>query len=262
VVDASGAVIGGAGVLGLIFGSFGTVAAYRIPQRESIVAGRSKCPHCGRTITAAENIPVISYLLQRGRCRGCGEPISVRYPLVELATAVLFGLAVWKFELSGEAVLFAAFFWVLVVLTVIDLEHRLLPDRINYPALAIAWAGLIVLALIESRTDLLMDAALGAIVFGGFLFLCAFIYPAGMGGGDVKLGFLLGTFLGYQGGVGLVLTGMFLSFLIGALFGVGAMLVQRAGRKTMVPFGPFLAIGTIVTILWGQGLLDWYLRRL
>lgn len=251
-----------AGILGLIFGSFASVAAYRIPQRQSIAKGRSKCPHCGRTITAAENIPVVSYLVLKGRCRGCGERISLRYPLIELATGALFVLSVWKFDLTGVAALHAAFFWVLVVLTVIDLEHRLLPDRVNYPALVVAWIGLVAVVVMDGDGDALVDAAIGAVVFGGFLFLCAFIYPAGMGGGDVKLGFLLGTFLGYDGGVGLVLTGMFLSFLIGALVGVGAMLVQRAGRKTMVPFGPFLAFGTVVTILWGQGLLDWYLERL
>jgi leader peptidase (prepilin peptidase) / N-methyltransferase len=261
-LQASLPVIVFAGILGLIFGSFASVAAYRIPQRQSIAKGRSKCPHCGRTITAAENVPVVSYLVLGGRCRGCGERISLRYPLIELATGALFALAVAKFDVTGLAALYAAFFWVLVVLTVIDLEHRLLPDRVNYPALVVAWIGLVAVALIDGDGEALVDAAIGAVVFGGFLFLCAFIYPAGMGGGDVKLGFLLGTFLGYDGGVGLVLTGMFLSFLIGALFGVGAMLGQRAGRKTMVPFGPFLALGTVVTILWGQGLLDWYLERL
>jgi leader peptidase (prepilin peptidase)/N-methyltransferase len=261
-LDASVPVIVGAGILGLIFGSFGTVAAYRIPARQSIVRGRSKCPNCGRTIMASENIPVLSYLIQRGRCRNCGEKISIRYPLIELASGALFALAVWKFGLSGEAALYSAFFWVLIVLSVIDLEHRLLPNRVVYPATIVGWVGLIVIAVVDSDSDRLIDAAIGALVFGGFLFVCAFVYPAGMGGGDVKLGFLLGTFLGYQGGIGLVLVGMFLSFLIGAVFGIGAMLAQRAGRKSMVPFGPFLALGTVLTILWGQGVLDWYLDRL
>lgn len=261
-MDASVPVIVGAGILGLIFGSFGTVAAYRIPERQSIASGRSRCPSCGQTITASENIPVVSYVLQRGRCRHCGEKISIRYPLIELATGVLFALAVWKFDVTGKAALYAAFFWTLVVLSVIDLEHRLLPNRVVYPATVVGWIGLITIAIVDDETDLLLDAAIGALVFGGFLFVCAFVYPAGMGGGDVKLAFLLGTFLGYEGGVGLVLLGMFASFLIGAVFGIGAMLAQRAGRKSMVPFGPFLALGTVLTILWGQGVLDWYLDRL
>jgi leader peptidase (prepilin peptidase) / N-methyltransferase len=261
-LDASVPVIVGAGILGLIFGSLGTVAAYRIPERQSIVTGRSRCPHCGRTITASENIPVLSYLMQGGRCRHCGEKISIRYPLIELATGALFALAVWKFGLTSEAALYAAFFWVLIVLSVIDLEHRLLPNRVVYPATVVGWIGLIAVALVDGDADRLLDAAIGALIFGGFLFVCAFLYPAGMGGGDVKLGFLLGTFLGYQGGAGLALVGMFLSFLIGAVFGIGAVLARRAGRKSMVPFGPFLAFGTVLTVLWGGGLLDWYLDRL
>jgi leader peptidase (prepilin peptidase) / N-methyltransferase len=148
------------------------------------------------------------------------------------------------------------------VLSVIDLEHRLLPNRVVYPATVVGWIGLIAVALVDGDADRLLDAAIGALIFGGFLFVCAFLYPAGMGGGDVKLGFLLGTFLGYQGGAGLALVGMFLSFLVGAVFGIGAVLARRAGRKSMVPFGPFLAFGTVLTVLWGGGLLDWYLDRL
>ncbi len=254
--------IGSAVVLGLILGSFATVVAYRVPRRESIVTGRSKCPNCGRVVTVVENVPVISYLIQRGRCRGCGTRISYRYPLIELTTAVLFGLAAVKFGWSVEALVFAAFFWVLVVLTAIDLEHRLLPNRVVYPAFVAGWVGLTITALVNDDLGSLRSAGVGALVFGGFFFVVAFIYPAGMGGGDVKLAFVLGTFLGYVGGPGVVLVGMFLAFLLGGVVGVAAMAVSRAGRKTQIPFGPFLALGTVLAIFMGPAIVDFYVGRL
>jgi len=262
VDDGSTSLIILAGLLGLIFGSFGTVVAYRVPRRASIVYGRSRCPNCDRQLRAIENIPVVSYVLQRGRCRGCGTAISIRYPLIELATGALFALAAAKFGLTIEGVVFAACFWVLVVLSVIDLEHRLLPDRIVYPAFVAAWVGLTVAAVVDDDLDRLLDAALGAVVFGGFFFIVAFLFPAGMGGGDVKLAFVLGTFTGYLGGMGVTLVGMFLSFALGSIVGVAVMLVGGGGRKTMVPFGPFLALGTIISIFVGQSIVDWYVGRL
>lgn len=249
-------------VLGLIFGSFGTVAAHRIPRRETIVTGRSKCPNCGRQIKAHENVPVVSYLVLRGRCPGCGTRISLRYPLTELAMGVLFALAVVKFEVTVTAVVYAAFFWVLVVLTVIDLEHKLLPNRIVYPTFVVGWAGLVVAALVDGDTARLRSAALGAVVFGGFFFVVAFIYPAGMGGGDVKLAFVLGTFVGYAGGVGAVLAGMFASFLLGGVIGIIAIRVSGKGRKTQIPFGPFMAIGSVIAVFLGERIAEGYVEFL
>lgn len=246
------------GILGLIFGSFGTVAAWRIPRRESIVAGRSRCPSCGNTITAIENVPVLSWVFLRGRCRHCGNPISVRYPLIELTTGILFALAAAKFGWSVETFVFAAFFWVLVVLTVIDLDHKLLPNRVVYPAFVVGWAGLVAAAIADGTTDRLLDAAIGAGIFGGTFFVIALVAPRGMGFGDVKLAFVLGTFLGYTR-LGLVPLGMFLAFLSGAVTGVAVMLRGRGGRKMQIPFGPFLALGTVVAIFAGDPLLDAYL---
>jgi leader peptidase (prepilin peptidase)/N-methyltransferase len=246
------------GILGLIFGSFGTVAAWRIPRRESIVAGRSRCPKCGSTITAFENIPVLSWVFLRGRCRHCGNPISVRYPLIELATGILFALSAAKFGWSIETFVFAAFFWVLVVLTVIDLDHKLLPNRVVYPAFVVGWAGLVAAAIADGTTDRLLDAAIGSAIFGGTFFLIALIAPRGMGFGDVKLAFVLGTFLGYTR-LGLVPLGMFLAFLSGAVTGIVVMLASGGGRKMQIPFGPFLALGAAVAIFAGDALLDAYL---
>lgn len=247
-----------AALLGLIFGSFASVAAYRIPRRESFVRGRSRCPECGTTITARENIPILSYFLQRGRCRHCGARISARYPFIEITTGALFALAFAKFGLSLEAALYAAFFWVLVVLTVIDLEHRLLPNRIVYPSFIVGVAGLAVAALVDDAPERLTDLAWGALIFGGFFFIIGFIYPAGMGGGDIKLAFVLGLFLGYLGGPGIVLVGMFLSFLLGGGWGI-VTLLRGGTRKQQLPFGPFLVAGTVVAVALGQPILNWYL---
>lgn len=163
-----------------------------------------------------------------------------------------------RFGISIEVAILAAFFWVLVVLTAIDLEHKLLPNKIVYPAFVASWVALTAAALIDGDLDPLKGAAFGALIFGGFLFTVAFIAPAGMGGGDVKLAFVLGTYLGYSGGIGVTLVGMFLSFLLGGVIGV-ALLMRGQGRKAQVPFGPFLAAGTVLAILWGRPILDWYL---
>jgi leader peptidase (prepilin peptidase)/N-methyltransferase len=248
-----------AGILGLIFGSFGTVVAHRIPRRESFVRGRSRCPACGQAIAARDNLPVLSFLVQRGRCRNCRAPISWRYPAMEIATAALFVTAALRFGISVEAVVYAALFWTLVVLAAIDLEHKLLPNRVVYPAFVVGWAGLALGAFLDGSPERLLDAGLGALTFGGLLFVVAFIYPAGMGGGDVKLAFVLGTFLGYVGGIGVTLVGMFLAFLLGGVIGVVVMVATGGNRKYQLPFGPFLASGTIIAIVAGIPLLNAYL---
>lgn len=235
------------------------MVAYRVPRREGIVSGRSKCPSCGTQIAALENIPVVSYLALRGKCRHCGTRISARYPLAEAVTALLFATAVLHFEITFAAVAYAALFWVLVVLTVIDLEHKLLPNRIVYPSVITGAVLLTVAAIVDGDLERLRLALWGAATFAGFLFVVAFIYPAGMGGGDVKLAILLGLFLGYSGGIGVTLVGMFLSFLIGAIVGVAVMVIGGGGRKTAVPFGPFLAAGTVIAIVCGRSILDAYL---
>jgi leader peptidase (prepilin peptidase)/N-methyltransferase len=250
---------GVAALFGLLMGSFATVAAHRIPRRQSWVTGRSKCPSCGHVITARENVPLLSFALQRGHCRHCGARISWRYPATEVVTAALFVFAVLRFGASIESVVYAGLFWVLVVLAVIDLEQRLLPNRVVYPAFVIGWVALALAAWAEGSPERLADAALGAAIFGGMLFLVAFIYPAGMGGGDVKLAFVLGSFLGYAGGLGITLVGMFLSFLLGGLIGVVALIATGGNRKYQLPFGPFLAGGSVIAIVAGLPLLRAYL---
>lgn len=248
-------------MLGLILGSFATVVSHRLPRNQRVATGRSRCPSCGKTVTALQNVPVLSYLALRGRCAHCGQRISVRYPLTELAIGILFTASVVRFGVSLQAALYCAFFWALVVLTVIDLEHKLLPNKVVYPAFVIGWVGLAVDAALSGDIGRLGDAGAGALIFGGFFFVIAYIAPAGMGGGDVKLAFVLGTFLGYAGGVGVVLLGMFMSFLLGGVVGIVLILALGKGRKTAVPFGPFLALGTTAAIFFGDRLLDLYLGR-
>ncbi|MDQ3767708.1 MAG: prepilin peptidase [Actinomycetota bacterium] len=307
-----------AAVLGLIFGSFATMAAYRIPLRASL-NGRSECPACGHTITAAENIPVLSYLRQGGRCRHCGAKISVRYPLIELLTAILFALAALRFGPTLKAAVYSAFFWVLIMLSVIDLEHRLLPDRIIFPALAVgallllvdavsedtfgrmsgvvvasaaavagllwillprrgpdresgsrpgswlvglgfvlAWMGLVGLGIVGGTQRSISGALVGAAVFAGFFLAVTLLMPKGLGGGDVKLGLLLGAFLGYLGAPGLVLVAMFTAFLLGSLVSV-VVLLTGGSRKSAIPFGPFLSLGAVASVLVGDQMIDLYL---
>ena len=255
-------------LLGLMFGSFATAAAYRIPRRESFVTGRSKCPNCGATIRALENIPLFSYIALRGRCRHCKARISPRYPLIELGTGALFGLTAWKFGFEVETIIYCAFFWVLVVLTIIDIEHQLLPTRVIYPSLLVGAIALSIAALVDDDADRILDMVIGAAVFGGIFFVIFYAAPAGgFGFGDVRFALLLGAFVGYIGAPGLVLLAMFLSFFTGALIGIALKWWERRGseddesfRKAKIPFGPYMALGSAIAIFWGQRILDAYLN--
>jgi leader peptidase (prepilin peptidase)/N-methyltransferase len=245
-------------IAGLILGRLAATAADRIPKHEAMFLGWNRCPRCGEGTGVLDTIPLVGYLL-RSRCGRCGRGLPVRYSLTEVAAGILLGLSALKFGFHVEAIVYAAFFWVLLVLSSIDLEYKLLPDRIVFPSLAVGGAGLVVAALVRGEPERLVHAAVGAAIFGGFLFVVAFVYPAGMGGGDVKLSFLLGMFLGYLDGWGVVLVGMFLSFVLGGVIGVLIMLITGGGRKMQVPFGPFLAMGTTLAIFVGHALLTAYL---
>jgi leader peptidase (prepilin peptidase)/N-methyltransferase len=246
-------------LLGLIFGSFATALSYRVPRNQSM-GGRSRCPHCGRQLGITENVPLLGWILLRGRCKSCGRSISIRYPITEAVTALLFALAAWRFGFSMQTFVYAAFFFVLVVLTVIDLEHKLLPNRIVYPTFVTGWLALAITALLGHDLHRLWDASVGALIFGGSFLVVGLLAP--LGGGDIKLAFVLGTFLGFIGAPGVVLIGMFMSFLLGGVTGIGLRLFAGATGKTEVPFGPFLAAGTATAVLFGPQLVDLYVGRL
>jgi leader peptidase (prepilin peptidase)/N-methyltransferase len=234
----------------LALGSFMNVVAARVPLRRSVVRPGSACMSCGAALAWYDNVPVVSWLLLRGRCRSCGARISPVYPVVELATAGLVAGCFVAFGLSGEAFVAAFFCVVLVVLSAIDLKHRIVPNRIVLPAAAVV---LVAQTALEPSPEWAL-AALGA---SGFLFVAALAYPAGMGMGDVKLAVLLGAMLGRLVGVGLMVG------MVAALVPSVVLLARHgsAARKMGIPFAPFLALGAIVALFAGEPLLDAYLSR-
>lgn len=236
---------------GLLAGSFITVVAHRVPRGESIVGPRSRCPGCGAQIAAYDNVPVLSWLLLRGRARCCGAAISVRYPLTELALAGLYALTVLVlWEDPAAVVLGLVFVTALFAVTLTDLEGRVIPNKI------LAVASLLALAIVAvSDPGSLPERLAAAAGAGGLLFLAALAYPRGMGLGDVKLAATMGLFLGRD-----VAPAIFVALLAGSLVGL-AMIARHgaAARKRAIPFGPFLALGGIVGLLAGDQLIDWYL---
>jgi len=231
----------------LALGSFVNVVAARVPLRRSVVRPRSACMACASELAWYDNVPVISYLVLRGRCRSCGKGISLLYPAVELATAGLVAACFVVFGLSGEAVVSAFFCAVLVAITATDITHRIVPNRIVLPAAAVVLVA-------QTALSPSPEWALGAVGAAGFLLVAALAYPAGMGMGDVKLALLLGAMLGRLVGVGLML-GMFAALV------PSAVLFARHGaaaRKMGIPFAPFLAFGAVVALFVGKPLLDAY----
>jgi leader peptidase (prepilin peptidase) / N-methyltransferase len=240
------------GVLGAAVGSFLNVVIHRLPRGESLVTPGSRCPRCEAGLRPWENVPLLSWLLLRGRCRSCGAPISPRYPLVETLTAAAFvGVALAR-GVDGDLLLELPFAAVLIAVAGIDLEHRVVPNRIVVPA---AGFGVAAAALIEPGhlPELLLA---GGAAFGGLL-VAALAYPSGMGMGDVKLGGVMGLYLGVS-----VVPALLAAFLAGTLVGLG--IVAREGiqaRKSGVPFAPFLALGGLVGLLAGSQLIDLYRDR-
>jgi leader peptidase (prepilin peptidase) / N-methyltransferase len=233
---------------GLALGSFLNVVASRVPLRRSLVKPGSACMSCGTAITARDNIPVLSHLLLRGRCRACGTRIPLRYPAVELVTALLVAACGLRFGLTPYAGIAAGFCVVLIAISAIDLEHRIVPNRIVVPA---AIAGLVAQLIREPSIEWPL-AALGA---SFFLLIAALAYPRGMGMGDVKLALLLGAVLGRDVAAALLIG------VLAALLPAIALFAMKgvAARKMAIPFAPFLSFGAVVALLAGHGLLDWYL---
>jgi leader peptidase (prepilin peptidase) / N-methyltransferase len=244
---------------GLAFGSFLTVVVHRVPQGESLVRPRSRCPSCGTQIRAIDNIPVASWLLLRGRCRSCGARISPVYLLLELGVGILFVAVALSFDDPWVAVMTAPFLALLAALSVIDIRHRIIPNRIVYPAFP-AFAGYLVVAVIGGGSVDLARAAIGCLAYGGALLLVALIVPRGMGMGDVKLAGLIGLVLGSLG-LGYVAVAAAAGIVLG---GVGAIaaLASGADRKNAIPFGPYLAAGAAVSAFVGPQIAQFYLRLL
>ncbi len=269
-----------AGVLGAIIGSFLNVVIHRLPLEESIVFPNSRCPSCGAAIAFYDNLPVLSYVMLRGRCRSCKGPISARYPAVELLTALLFVVVTWRYGLTAALPFDLAFVSALVALIFIDAEHMILPNAITYPGIAFVLLARIVVPYLTgdppfddlpgllggSLAGLSIWAAslggglIGALIGGGSLWLMGWTWEKlrgieAMGLGDVKMMFMVGAYLGWR----LTILTIFLGVLTGSLIGILLMLWQR--RKDMqflLPFGVFLGIGAIVALLVGTRIVEWY----
>jgi leader peptidase (prepilin peptidase)/N-methyltransferase len=239
-------------VLGAVLGSFATAVAHRLPRGENWVSDRSRCPSCGATIRARDNIPIVSWLILRGRCRDCGEPISPRYPLAELVLGALFA-ATYLIVGDDEWWLLAlglVLCLVLVTITLTDLEQRIIPNKV---VLAGALAAVAIVAIGEP--DDLVEHGLAAAIAGGIMFVIALAYPRGMGMGDAKLVAMIGLFIGRA-----VAPATLIGFLLGALVGVAMIARHGAGaRKRAIPFGPFLAVGGVIGLWFGDDIVQWYL---
>ena len=236
---------------GLILGSFLNVVIHRLPRKENIATGGSRCPSCGAPIRPRDNVPVVSWLLLRGRCRSCGEPIARRYPLVELLTGALLAAVVLAEGADSDAWLGLALVLCLVPIAFIDLDHRIIPNVITGPASILAIA-----IVLLTDSDSLAEHLIAGVAGAGFFFVAVMAYPRGMGMGDVKMAGMMGFFLGRDVGPAILV-----ALLAGSL--IGAAIIARKGakegRKTAVPFGPFLALGALAGLFVGDSMVEWYL---
>jgi leader peptidase (prepilin peptidase)/N-methyltransferase len=240
-----------AAILGAIVGSFLNVVAYRLPRRESLLHPGSRCPECGTPIKPYDNVPVLGWLWLRGRCRACGAGISWRYPAVEAATALLCAACVLHFGADSDVWLPLVFVLLLVPITLIDLDHHIIP---NVLTLIGAVAAIALTALFQS--DQLVENLIAGVAAGGFFLVAAIVYPAGMGMGDVKLAGVMGLVLGRA-----VVPAIFAALLFGTVVGTAVMARYgvKEGRKKGIPFGPWLAAGSLVGLFAGDAIVDWYL---
>jgi leader peptidase (prepilin peptidase)/N-methyltransferase len=236
---------------GLVIGSFLNVVIARLPEQRSLWMPGSTCPGCGNAIAWHDNIPLVSFAVLRGRCRACATPIPWRYPMVEAATAALFVLAWLVF--GGDVrqfVMAVVFLAALVAITVIDLRHQIIPDAITLPGIV---AGLLA-SLVTGRISW-VESVGGALLGSGLFVAIIVLSRGGMGGGDLKLGAMLGAFLGWQA----LLVALFVAVMLGGLSAVALVVSRRLGRKDAIPFGPFLALGGAVALFWADAILAWYL---
>jgi leader peptidase (prepilin peptidase)/N-methyltransferase len=243
-------------VTGMVVGSFLNVCICRMPKGESVVSPPSHCPQCDYRIRWYDNIPLVSYLLLRGKCRGCGMHISLQYPIVELLNGLLTLALFLRFGPTLAFLVLFLFCSALVVITFIDLEHQIIPDEISLPGIVI---GFIFSFFLQGHSWL--NSLLGILLGGGSLLLVAYVYQwltgkEGMGGGDIKLLAMMGAFLGWKS----ILFIIFASSLVGSVIGITMMLVQKKDSKLAIPFGPYLAFGAVLYIFYGRQIIHWYLN--
>ena len=237
-------------LFGLAIGSFLNVVIVRVPEGRSLWHPRSACPGCGAQLAWHDNIPVLSFLWLRGRCRKCGMRISRRYPIVEGVTAATLAAAYLAFGPTGDFIVAAVLLATLVVVTAIDLQHQLIPDVITLPGILVGLVANLAIGHVSW-----LDSVIGIVVGGGLFLVIILVSRGGMGGGDMKLGAMLGAFLGWKA----LLFALFAAIVLGGVVGVAVLVAGLRGRKDPIPFGPFLAAGGAMALLWGERIIDWWL---
>jgi leader peptidase (prepilin peptidase) / N-methyltransferase len=245
-------------IFGLMTGSFLNVCIHRLPLSKSIVHPGSMCPQCGHKIRFYDNIPVLSYMWLKGKCRNCKTPISPRYPMVEVLTGLMAAGVFLKYGLTTEALIYFIFVCVLLVITFIDIDHRIILDIITLPGIPVFFAASFFLpeiSVVDSITGILLGGgSLLAVAWGYFLLM----RKEGMGGGDVKLLAMMGAVMGWKG----VLFTLFVSSLVGSVVGIIVMAVTKKNMKLSIPFGPFLSIGAMMYVFFGFQFISWYFNLL
>jgi leader peptidase (prepilin peptidase)/N-methyltransferase len=242
-------------VLGLIVGSFSNVCIYRIPRNESVIYPASHCPKCRTKIKPVDNIPLLSYILLKGRCRNCGSKISIQYPVVEFLTGLIYLIIYLSYGLSIQSLVYLILASALIIIAFIDLKEQIVPDVISLPGIVV---GLILSFIVPYIS--FINSVLGALVGGGIILIIAWIgsiifKKEAMGGGDVKLAAMIGAFLGWR----YTIISLFWGFFLGALIGIILIMTKIKKREDTIPFGPFIALGSIITLLWGEKIIAWYI---
>jgi leader peptidase (prepilin peptidase)/N-methyltransferase len=244
-------------IIGTIIGSFLNVCIYRIPRKESIVFPSSHCPNCSTPLKWYELVPVFSFLVQGGKCRYCREKISLQYPLIELLNGFLYILVYQNFGLSIDLIFYCSIISILVIISVIDYYTQTIPDSLVLVLLIISIIHKITLYLLYGTSPQILNSSLGLLISGGLFLLVAIISKGGMGGGDIKLIAVLGFILGFRR----IFLNIFISFVIGAIISIFLLAFKVKNRKDPIPFGPFLCIAFVITLFWGNELINWYLIK-
>ncbi len=242
-------------ILGLIVGSFSNVCIYRIPRNESIIYPASHCPKCRSNISPKDNIPLLSYILLKGRCRNCKSKIAIQYPIVEFLTGLIYLIIYLIYGLSIQSLIYIILSSALVIIAFIDLNEQIVPDVISLPGIIIGFILSFFVPYIS-----FINSALGVFVGGGIILVIGLagsviFKKEAMGGGDVKLAAMIGAFLGWR----YIIISLFLGFFLGALAGIILILSKIKSREDVVPFGPFIVLGSFITLLWGEKIISWYI---
>lgn len=242
-------------ILGLIVGSFSNVCIYRMPRNESIIYPASHCPKCRSNISPKDNVPLLSYILLKGRCRNCKSKISIQYPIVEFLTGLIYLIIYLIFGLSIQTLIYIILSSALIIIAFIDLHEQIVPDVISLPGIVIGF----IISFFVSYISY-MNSALGVLVGGGIILIIGLggsviFKKEAMGGGDVKLAAMIGAFLGWR----YIIISLFSGFFLGALAGIFLILSKIKSREDVIPFGPFIVLGSFITLLWGEKIISWYI---